>query len=56
VVLNSVALEANGTLELAYGNDVSFGGVEFIVWFDRDGGQGMTIIGAELSDDEDAEE
>jgi hypothetical protein len=55
MVLNSVALEANGTLELAYGNEVYFGGVEFIVWFDRDGGQGMTIVGDELSDEEDAE-
>ena len=55
MVLNSVAAEADGMLELAYGNDVYFGGVEFIVWFDRDGGRGVTVIDDELSEEEDAE-
>ena len=55
MVLNSVAAEANGLLELAYGNDVYFGGVEFIVWFDRNGGRGVTIIDNELSEKLNAE-
>jgi hypothetical protein len=55
MVLNSVAAEANGMLELAYGTDVFFGGVEFIVWFDRDGDRGVTIIDDELSEEEAAD-
>jgi hypothetical protein len=55
MVLNSVAVEANGMLELAYGNDEFFGGVEFIVWFDRNGDRGVTIIDDELTEEEAAE-
>jgi hypothetical protein len=55
MVLNSVAAQANGSMELAYGNDVYFGGVEFIVWFDQDGTLDLLIIDDKWSEAEDAE-
>lgn len=51
--LKSVSAQPDGVLELVYGDEDLFGGAEFFVWFDGDGGRGIIVLHeGETSDEE----
>ena len=42
--LKSANAEPDGVLEMVFGNADVFGGVDFFVWFDRDGDRGIIVM------------
>lgn len=52
LVLRSISAEAEGVLDLVYGGEEVFGGVQFLVWFDREGGRGVIAMHEDPPSDE----